>query len=72
MDNLINVRMGESENRFLITGLHTVADVFCRECDALLGWTYREAFEEAQKYKVGKFVCEKVKLCQEDDEAQQW
>jgi hypothetical protein len=36
----------------LITGLHTVADIFCTVCDANLGWKYEMAYEEGQKYKV--------------------
>jgi len=66
MDSLVNVRVGDSEDRLLITGLHTVADVYCAQCDSLLGWKYEEAFESAQQYKVGKYVCEKVKLCKEN------
>ena len=36
----------------LITGLHTVADIFCTVCNTNLGWKYEAAFEEGQKYKV--------------------
>jgi len=66
MDSLVNVRVGDSEDRLLITGLHTVADVYCMQCNSLLGWKYEEAFEAAQQYKVGKYVCEKVKLNKEN------
>lgn len=48
----INVTVGPHEKRMLITGMHTVADIYCLECEALLGWKYQEAFEESQKYKV--------------------
>lgn len=40
----------------LMTGLHTVCDVFCTRCDNPVGWTYLQAFEESQKYKEGKFT----------------
>eukprot|EP00882_Tetradesmus_deserticola_P026792 GHRQ01029587.1.p1 GENE.GHRQ01029587.1~~GHRQ01029587.1.p1 ORF type:complete len:103 (-),score=10.62 GHRQ01029587.1:170-478(-) len=48
----VNVSVGPKENRMLITGLHTVADIFCTVCDANLGWKYEMAYEEGQKYKV--------------------
>jgi hypothetical protein len=47
----VNVSLGPKENRQLITGLHTVADIFCTVCDANLGWKYEMAYEETQKYK---------------------
>ena len=45
-----------------MTGLHTVCDVFCVKCHALLGWTYLEAVQESEKYKIGKFVLERTKI----------
>lgn len=48
----VNVSLGPREDRMLITGLHTVADIFCTVCNTNLGWKYEMAFEEAQKYKV--------------------
>ncbi|XP_065860120.1 protein yippee-like At4g27745 [Euphorbia lathyris] len=58
----MNIVVGKKEDRRLITGLHTVADVFCGDCGELLGWKYEKAYEEAQKYKEGKFVFEKFKI----------
>lgn len=46
----------------LMTGLHTVADVYCSDCHEVLGWKYERAYEETQKYKDGKFILEKSKL----------
>ncbi len=46
----------------MITGLHTVADVYCNCCQSCLGWKYVEAFEESQKYKEGKCIIEKAKM----------
>lgn len=48
----VNVALGPKEDRMLITGLHTVADIFCTVCNTNLGWKYEMAFEEGQKYKV--------------------
>ena len=59
--HVVNVSMGPKENRTLITGLHTVADIYCNVCESVLGWKYLEAFEEAQKYKENKFIIEKRK-----------
>jgi hypothetical protein len=41
-----------------VTGAHTVADVECAGCGTVLGWKYLAADEEAQRYKVGKFILE--------------
>lgn len=58
----MNVVVGPTENRHLITGLHAVADVHCCDCKEMLGWKYVKAYEELQKYKEGKFVLEKFKI----------
>lgn len=36
----INVNLGPKEQRILITGLHTVADIHCTTCNAVVGWKY--------------------------------
>jgi hypothetical protein len=61
-NDLINVSEGPTEERILITGLHTVCDIYCNVCQAVLGWKYEEAFEESQKYKEGKFIVEKLRM----------
>ena len=40
-----NVMLGPKEERILMTGLHSVADIYCTECSSRLGWKYLEAFE---------------------------
>ena len=59
-------------SRHLVTGLHTVSDVSCAVCGSVLGWKYVGAEEEAQRYKVGKFILESrrtvVETCWEDRE----
>ena len=37
--------LGPTEERELMTGLHSVADIFCSNCNSRLGWKYLEAFE---------------------------
>ena len=56
--DLVNVRVGRPENRQLVTGQHVVADISCLVCESKLGWKYVDAREQAQKYKVGKFILE--------------
>lgn len=62
VENVINVTNGPSNERTLRTGLHTCEDVYCVKCSTMVGWEYKWAFEEEQKYKVGKFVLEEVKI----------
>eukprot|EP00270_Netrium_digitus_P020351 TRINITY_DN836_c0_g1_i1.p1 TRINITY_DN836_c0_g1~~TRINITY_DN836_c0_g1_i1.p1 ORF type:complete len:112 (-),score=23.77 TRINITY_DN836_c0_g1_i1:759-1094(-) len=64
--NVVNVSVGPREDRFLITGLHTVADIYCSECQEVLGWKYEKAYDESQKYKEGKFILEKAKVMKEN------
>jgi len=61
-----NIVAGPKEDRHLLTGLHTVADVFCSDCGESLGWKYIKAYEASQKYKEGKVVLEKFKIIQDD------
>ncbi|KAL0331707.1 UNVERIFIED_CONTAM: protein yippee-like [Sesamum angustifolium] len=62
----MNVIVGPKEDRQLMTGLHTVADVYCGDCREILGWKYEKAYEETQKYKEGKFILEKSKIVKEN------
>ncbi|XP_010549582.1 PREDICTED: protein yippee-like At3g55890 isoform X1 [Tarenaya hassleriana] len=54
--------MGENEDRMMMTGLHTVADIFCVGCGSIVGWRYEMAHEKSQKYKEGKSVLERSVL----------
>nr|KAF6439524.1 yippee like 4 [Molossus molossus] len=54
----VNVGCGPAEQRLLLTGLHSVADIFCESCKTTLGWKYEQAFETSQKYKEGKYIIE--------------
>lgn len=45
-----------------MTGSHVVADITCAICCAKVGWKYVDAKEEAQKYKVGKFILETARV----------
>ncbi|OWM81722.1 hypothetical protein CDL15_Pgr007760 [Punica granatum] len=60
--NRVNITMGDSEERMMITGMHTVADIFCVGCGSIVGWKYEAAHEKSQKYKEGKFILERFKV----------
>jgi hypothetical protein len=62
------VTIGPAEDRLLITGLHSVCDIFCKRCKNLVGWTYARAYEASQKYKEGKFIIEKINLHLEESD----
>ncbi|KAI5595344.1 hypothetical protein BDE02_03G132300 [Populus trichocarpa] len=62
----LNIMVGPKEDRQLMTGLHTVADVDCSDCRGVLGWKYERAYEETQKYKEGKFILEKLNIVKEN------
>lgn len=57
--------LGTKEERMLMTGMHTVADITCNICNARLGWKYLHAAERQQKYKEGRYIVEKVKVSRE-------
>ncbi|KAH7435256.1 hypothetical protein KP509_06G056300 [Ceratopteris richardii] len=59
-NSVVNVTVGETEERMMTTGMHIVADIFCICCCQNVGWKYESAFDEAQKYKEGKFILERL------------
>ncbi|OMO97569.1 Peptidase S26A, signal peptidase I [Corchorus olitorius] len=52
----------EKEERMMMTGMHTVVDIFCVGCGSIVGWKYEAAHEKMQKYKEGKFILERFKV----------
>ena len=36
----VNVTPGVKEDRMMITGMHTVSDIFCVGCGSIVGWKY--------------------------------
>ena len=63
LPNLPNTFTHRPVPRQLVTGSHTVSDISCAQCGSVLGWKYVAAEEEAQKYKVGKFILETKRVC---------
>ncbi|CAO2825661.1 unnamed protein product [Amaranthus hypochondriacus] len=61
-NKVVNTTLGEIEDRLMMTGMHTVADIFCVGCGSIVGWHYESAHEKSQKYKEGKSVLERCKV----------
>ncbi|XP_019151272.1 PREDICTED: protein yippee-like isoform X2 [Ipomoea nil] len=61
-NKVVNVTCGANEDRHMMTGVHTVADIFCVCCGSIVGWKYETAHDESQKYKEGKSVLERFKI----------
>ena len=60
--SLPNTRQQRAVPRQLVTGEHSVSDLSCDHCGSVLGWKYVYAEEEAQRYKVGKFILETKRI----------
>lgn len=56
MNSTINTHLGTREDRTLLTGLHTVADLLCSTCETSLGWMYIKAPNGDQQYKEGEYA----------------
>lgn len=67
-DQCVNITIGPAEDRLLMTGLHSVSDIYCKRCKGIVGWTYAKAYESSQKYKEGKFIIEKINLNLEESD----
>ncbi|KAK0563216.1 hypothetical protein OC844_002315 [Tilletia horrida] len=59
-EHVVNVHLGEADDRHMRTGLHTVRDVSCAKCQTVVGWKYELAFVQTEKYKEGKFILERT------------
>jgi len=64
-DTVVNVRQGESKKKELMTGTHVVGDISCYNCSCYLGWTYEQALDLVNMYKVGKTILEKALIVKE-------
>ncbi|XP_015572156.1 protein yippee-like At5g53940 isoform X3 [Ricinus communis] len=38
--NVVNITVGPPEERMMLSGMHTVEDIYCCSCGQLLGWKY--------------------------------
>ncbi|XP_026415684.1 protein yippee-like isoform X2 [Papaver somniferum] len=59
-NKIANFTVGETEERMMMTGVHSVCDIFCVGCGSIVGWKYVAAQEKSQRYKEGKFILERT------------
>ncbi|WWC97750.1 hypothetical protein V866_004636 [Kwoniella sp. B9012] len=67
INSTINTNLGKKEERKLITGTHTCADLLCASCGASLGWKYLKTPTAEQKYKENRFILEQAKIVKENN-----
>ncbi|KAK7286713.1 hypothetical protein RJT34_21912 [Clitoria ternatea] len=60
-----NIVVGPKQDKSLITGVYTLANIFCIKCGEELGWKYIQAYEAKGKFKEGKFIIERAKIAKE-------
>ncbi|QHO14812.1 Protein yippee-like [Arachis hypogaea] len=58
----VNITLGPQEERMMMSGWHTVEDIFCCCCGQLLGWKYVVAHDKNQRFKEGKSVLERWRI----------
>ncbi|PWN90930.1 yippee-like protein [Acaromyces ingoldii] len=59
-DHVVNITLGDADDRQMTTGLHTVRDVRCANCSHILGWKYDKAHVDSERYKEKKFILERA------------
>lgn len=62
VDNVINFKPTSVEKRSMITGVYSVTDTNCHQCNHYLGWKYIKADSPEESYKEGCFVMEVPQL----------
>uniref|UniRef100_A0A8I3P4H7 Yippee like 4 n=1 Tax=Canis lupus familiaris TaxID=9615 RepID=A0A8I3P4H7_CANLF len=55
-NSVVNVGCGPAEQRLLLTGLHSVADIFCESCKTTLGWKYVSTRRRGEPLR-GQVLC---------------
>lgn len=46
----------------MMTGVFSVADIYCSNCGQELGWKYIRAYDPRQMFKEGRFIIERAKI----------
>lgn len=57
-----NIDLGPEKEQIMMTGLHKIRPVKCKQCRDTIGWKYVFAYEESEKYKEGKCIIERAYL----------
>ncbi|XP_010048846.2 protein yippee-like At4g27745 [Eucalyptus grandis] len=63
--NAMNVVVGRTQDRQLMTGVFAVADIYCSNCHEEMGWKYVRAHDPKQKHKEGRFIIDLSKIVKE-------
>ncbi|WVR09236.1 hypothetical protein IAU60_006300 [Kwoniella sp. DSM 27419] len=66
LNSTFNTNIGKREERKLLTGTHTCADLLCASCGTCLGWKYLVAPSGEQKYKESRYILEQAKIVKEN------
>ncbi|WVW79109.1 hypothetical protein I302_101074 [Kwoniella bestiolae CBS 10118] len=67
MNSTVNTNLGKQDERRLLTGKHTCADLLCASCGSSLGWKYIKTPTAEQKYKENRFILEQAKVVKENN-----
>ncbi|KAH9797089.1 protein yippee-like [Citrus sinensis] len=43
--DVVNIMLGPQEERLMLSGMHTVEDIFCCCCGQIVGWKYVSSFQ---------------------------
>ncbi|XP_039062487.1 protein yippee-like At4g27740 [Hibiscus syriacus] len=60
--HVMNVALGPKYDAQMLTGRHSIADIFCNKCGEKLGWKYVQAYDQENRYKEGNFILEELKM----------
>lgn len=56
MSGSVNVTTGEKEDRLMMTGMHTVVDIFCVGCGSIVGWKYVRPNQEILLHELSFYL----------------
>ncbi len=59
IQSTVNTIEQEEYTQQLMTGMHVISDLRCRNCAQIVGWKYVKCLESNQIYKQGKCLLEK-------------
>lgn len=51
----VNITLGHQEERLMLSGLHTVEDIFCCCCGQYVGWKYVSFYFISQNVFLGTY-----------------
>ncbi|KAL5736966.1 hypothetical protein ACOSQ2_031754 [Xanthoceras sorbifolium] len=57
-----SLKLIKREEKRLIYGVYTIANIYCSKCGQELGWHYLRAHDLKNRCKEGNFIIEKLKM----------